>query len=46
MKYIKKEKTEKNLIENHSIKMADRSTWKKKQQISRATRKQKKKWQY
>ena len=25
-----KEKTEKNFIENHQIKMANRSTWKKK----------------
>ena len=43
---IKKKETEKNIIENHQTKLANRNTRKKKQWRYRTTRKQKMKWQY
>ena len=46
MKPKKKEEIEKNIIENHQTKMADRNTRKMKQWGKRAHRKQKIKRQY
>ena len=43
---VKKEETERNIIENYQTKMADRNTREKKQWRYRATSKQKIKWQY
>lgn len=43
---VKKEETERNIIENYQTKMADRNTQEKKQRRYRATSKQKIKWQY